>query len=645
MTVWGGFVAIITEMLSAFHWITRVGLSCAWLLFILAALIVFRSTATVLGSGTDGIGTFESNSEPFGAVEFVLLGGVGLIVVLVGVTAVLSPPNTWDAMEYHMPRVAIWASNHTVQFYPTIDYPQLFQSPYAEYVMLHLYVLADGDRFVNLVQWFSWIGSILGVSLIAACFGADRKGQLLGAVAAATLPTAILGASGAKNDLVVTLWIVLTVYYLLQFGRKNRSGYLLGSSVAAGLAVFSKGTAYVFLPCLVLACWILAEATTRRKLLQLAVLLLLPTIVFNGPQYIRNYHLSGSPVGFSSPFGNGPEFANRRFRIGKPSIRGSVANIIRHVALNFGTRNDDFNEWEYRQFARVIRWTGSDPDDRDSIEERESGAPNHFRIPRFSREEVLAGDPIHFGLFVSAVVLLLAGIPRRRWNAIVFSGGVCGAFVMFCAFFRWQPTNIRYLMPLLVLSSVVIGVYFGVIPGRRFVSIGALVLVLTALPFAIANKVRPLVTVGLQTNGSEAKYFLGHSIVFAPRSEVYFGDYHLYLAPSYTEAASSFRRGKCTDVGLDASLERFEYPMMALLKREGGVKRIAYVGVHNLSKGYEVDDSQPPCAVVCLNCASHREKWEEYQRAGWGDPVIYDRIVVFQQEAWRPDISKTGLEK
>jgi len=87
------------------------------------------------------------------------------------VTAVISPPNVWNAMEYHLPRITMWMSNRGVDFFPTPDYAQLIWGPWAEYAMMHMHLLWGGDRFVNLVEFFSLLGSVIGVSLIAKMLG------------------------------------------------------------------------------------------------------------------------------------------------------------------------------------------------------------------------------------------------------------------------------------------------------------------------------------------------------------------------------------------------------------------------------------------------------------------------------------------
>src|SRR5271170_6389590 len=140
---WALFVTLATEGLSIFYLITRPGMIITWLCF--AGVCLYWMTRARRGerqSENDN----EESSEPLDLSEKIRLCGIIAIVVLTGLTALVSAPNNWDAMEYHMPRLVEWISNHGVQLYPTIDRQQLSMPPFSEYTMLHLDLLYGSDR-------------------------------------------------------------------------------------------------------------------------------------------------------------------------------------------------------------------------------------------------------------------------------------------------------------------------------------------------------------------------------------------------------------------------------------------------------------------------------------------------------------------
>jgi 4-amino-4-deoxy-L-arabinose transferase-like glycosyltransferase len=575
---------------------------------------------------------------PLLLADRLLLAGLIAIVLLLAIVAFVAPPDTWDAMQYNMPRVVMWIENHSVRFYPTLDYQQLMMSPWSEYAMTHLTLLLGSDRLVNLVEWFAFLGSIIGVSLIARELGSGLRGQALAAVLCGALPQAILAATSAKPDVAVAFWIVASCFFLLRWKSAPTwtNALLAGASIA--LATLTKGTAFILLPAVVLAVFWIWPLATRKKFLAHVPAAVLVILALNGPQFYRNVRLSGSPLGFASPDGDADTKGQRHFANGKFGPRDVAGNVLRSLALHFETPNNRINAWTTARFRQLIHLIGVDPDDPAMIEQGNSGESYTFTIPKASRSEVLAGNLFHAMLFLFSVALLvlLRKVPQR--DTALLAVGVIAAFVLFCAAVRWQPYNGRFHLAVFMLGCAVIGsVLVSRLPRWTFVA-GALAL-LGALPYALSNEMRPLLGI---------RYFHGlrsdHTpdIFAAPRERLYFGDQHLYLADSYSAAARAVAASACRNVGLDAFVLHYEYPMLALLHAGVGGPAVRYVGVQNRTAHYARTSAPAPCAMICLGCALVHQKWTEYAGPGIV-PLQFDRTVVFLREpidAVRIDVPK-----
>jgi hypothetical protein len=215
---WGAILAAITELLSLPHQLTQGWLALLWLaaclLLSLLGIVASRRRQAAAGSPP---ARSTTASPPLPLPDLCLIGGTALLAGIVGLTALLSPPNTWDAMDYHLPRMVEWIANRGVQFFPTLDFAQLIHPPWAQFTMLHLTLLWGSDRLVNLVEFSSFAGSIIGISLIARQLGAGRRGQILAAVICATIFEGVLEASGPMNTYVGAFWLVASVHVLLRF--------------------------------------------------------------------------------------------------------------------------------------------------------------------------------------------------------------------------------------------------------------------------------------------------------------------------------------------------------------------------------------------------------------------------------------------
>ena len=183
----------------------------------------------------------------FSLSERLILLGVASVVLLLLLIAWVSPPNNYDSYLYHMARVVHWAQAGSLDHFPSGFEHQLTKPTWAETAILHLRVLWGDDRPANLVQWFSMIGSLVGVSAIAAHLGASRKAQLLAITIALSIPMGILQATSTQNDYVVAFWMVCLAYFVLRRRRvEGTSSEVVLVGLAAGLGLLTKGTGYVY---------------------------------------------------------------------------------------------------------------------------------------------------------------------------------------------------------------------------------------------------------------------------------------------------------------------------------------------------------------------------------------------------------------
>ncbi|HYO87883.1 MAG TPA: glycosyltransferase family 39 protein, partial [Candidatus Limnocylindrales bacterium] len=276
----------LTEGLSRFVGLTTTSTAIAWLaVVVVLAVIVWR---------------WRPRAQPPAPVqldrmEWGMLALLDVFLAILTVIALAAPPNTYDSLTYHMSRVMHWVQNGSVDFYPTAVTRQLYQHPLAEYGILHLQLLAGTDQFANLIQLAAYALGMAAVSLITRELGGKTRAQIVSAVLFGTLPMAILQATSTATDLVTALWVAVFVWFCL---RGIRSGLtwpvILGVGMSLGLALTTKGTAYVFVT--PFALWLGVAAILRhsvRAMLYGAVIIVV-ALMFPLAHFTRNLAASGS---------------------------------------------------------------------------------------------------------------------------------------------------------------------------------------------------------------------------------------------------------------------------------------------------------------------------------------------------------------
>lgn len=591
--LWGVCVVAFNELLSLWGLLTADALTACWLLACLAglvALVAQRPQKSLTGQPehADSAGKRESNT-----IWYISLAVAVLLLAFTGVISVVIPPNNWDAMAYHMARVQHWMQNQSVAFYPTNDPRQLFDPPWAEYAILQFQLLTGGGRMANLVQWFSEVGSGVAILLIARQLGANRIGQGLALVFAVTTPMVILEASSTENDLTTGFWILVLIYFTLRYTSQPTWRLACLAGCALGLAVLTKGTAYVYAaPVLLgLGLWLVARlwqawqapssgadhaamTAWRRAALGVALMGAL-VIALNSGQWARNASAFHSPLG-----PDGASYAVQTFTPG-----ALLCNAARDVTLNLGAASDAQNADMYRSIVGFCGAVGEQVNDPRITWQGVTSLVVYLINP-FNTDQGTAGNPVQFVLIVLVLAAILAFARLRRVRRLAaYAGLLALGYALFCGYIRWQPWGNRLLVPWFLAAAPLVGVALGRLAAARFsVPILQIVLVVAALPFLLLNDNAPL---------------WGSMTVFnTSRVDLYFITNRIMRQP-YEEAARYLQARQCSDIGFH-SLEGWEYPLWPLIGTPRRPVHIEHVLVTNASQ--DLGDAQyarfQPCAIL-----------------------------------------------
>lgn len=597
--VWGVYLAAVTEILSLFRLLTVVSVFACWM----TLAIALQAYAFWLLAR----GRYPWIRRDRGAFSLSLNVLVGAVIALAGlslVIAVVAPPNTPDTFTYHLARVVHWIQDESLRPYPTNYLSQLFQPPWAEYVFLHLHLLTGGDALDGTVQWFSFVGCIIGVSLIAKELGAGRHGQVYAAVCAATIPMAIVQASSTQNDLVLAYWLVCAVYVFLVCIERPSRVAIFGVGASLGLAALTKGVAYVDLAPFLL---LFTVAMIRRRgwhawrpLVAVALL----ALALNLGYYARNLQWSGNPLG---PLETTSAFRNSAFT---PDVL--ALNIGRNLAVQFGTPDHQLNLILNGAVYHAFESMGLDPNDPRAAMQN---SPTFLLRGEHGLwlSDGYTVNPLHLLLTLCALALCVFTARLRRRRLLIYFAALVGAFLLFSFYFRWQAGGARLMLGLFVLAAPALGVILEELAradGRllrrlapQLVLAINLLLLVSSAPWVLASQSRSLIG--------------DSSVLTTPRRDQYFA-----AAPgaeqAYLDAIRLIESRGCRKVGFYASgaqdrggystgAPSWEYPLWALLDSNGndgnGAARIEHVQVTNVTAALAATPTYTtfqPCAIFAI---------------------------------------------
>jgi 4-amino-4-deoxy-L-arabinose transferase-like glycosyltransferase len=589
----GGLVTVFSELLSPFNALSSFGLILLWG-FALSTILLFGWR-----QGTFHRAWSRVKHLPWSTIrlmEWLILVALMVFVGLLFVIAYKAVPNTTDSLLYHMSRVVHWAQNASLKHYATQYHHQILTPIWAETMILHLRLLWGNDQLAGLVQWFSMVGSLIGVSAIAGLLGAGRKEQLLASVFTAGIPMGILQSTSTQNDYVVAFWLVCMVYFMLLGKKKELTLYeWLSLGAATGLGMLTKGTFYIYAFPFLLWFFIprLKELGWRRVVRE-GILIATIIVALNAGFWARNL------ITYQEPLGPGKWLSDHIEVQFNP--RMWLPEVAKHVAINFASTIKEVNDFLISSVRSISTLFG--------VKVQNFGA---FPWWNWNHED-LAGSPLHmFSVFITFFVLALSWRRKEIRLAFRYALITLSAFFFISITLEFNSYIVRFHLPFFVLWGAVFGSVAYYVDFKRLTYVAAVLIFIAAGPWLIMNRTRCLFAYVPYTN-------LGRSVLREQPDKILFANWHPLREP-YNAITEAVKKSGCTDVGLKIDSSDLEYPFWRLLEAPQSGYRIESIEVRPQLERY-VDPDFKPCAIICTICGDREQIHGLEQVGDFGEGLL-----------------------
>lgn len=571
----GAYLVGLTEVLSLWNGVTLLGLAIGW---IIPSLISFLWAWRQVRRGGKVLlprVRFPSTWDDW--VKLLVVASIAGITLFIAWTA---PPQTKDAMSYHMSRVAHWAQDASVRNFATGISRQVSMSPGAEMEVLNLYVLGASDRLANIPQWLAMAGSLVAVSLAAYYLGAKSTGQWIAAAFTAALPIGIVEASSANTDYVTGFWVICAAVESLEYYRTRQARSLVFLSLSAGLAILAKPIAIPYLiPFGAFAGYLLLRQAGVWATLKWAAAAVVIVLVLNAGFLARNWITYGSPL-------RTKDVEEHYNEVHTPAAVISI--LLRNAAWHAGLpHNAKWNKAIYRDITAAHVLLGIDLNDPRTTNIGE------FRVDSPSTSESFATNPYQAYLILACFVLAFFLYKRIGKLAVIYSLLAASTFVIFSFIFKWNVFGGRYHLPFFVLYAPAAGVVLGSLDRFKTGTVVAVLLCAGSFPWLFSIDSRPILPV-------EGQSLVG-SILTTPREELYFAN-TLYAYDGYKKIFNDIQSQGCSQVGLRIGGDDQEYFIWHMMGAPRPGLTIEW-SVNGPTERYRLPNFQA-CALICKGCSA-----------------------------------------
>lgn len=452
------------------------------------------------------------------------------------VLSIIIPPNNWDSMTYHLPRIEHWIQNQSINYYPTENLRQIFHQPFAEYILLHIRLLTFSDYFLNALQLVFLFLSLKVIKLISEQLQIKSNGLYVILFIIISTPIILLEATTTQNDIVASFFFLSSLYFLLELKNKfNTSAiFLLIISLALGFLTKASILIFIFPFMCIYGIYIIKNFSFLFLKPIIAGIFLFLLIV--SPYLIRNYNASNQLLGDNSIV--------VLMKNNEVSPTNTTLNFARNILMNVTLPNEKWNNL----IDKIVQKTELTL--QGSINNPINTYGPKFKAS-FSINEDLSGQSILFFIFFISCCVGIFKYKLFRFQSYLFLIGILFSFLLFSAIFKWQPWGVRFFIPLYMLMAIQIGLFSEPFLTNKRLQYSIVFFICCSLPFLFLNDNKPILRNFTKTisNKRYQNYFLFTSKI------------NLYNEDDFTKVKNILREYKIKSIGIALENDTWEYPL------------------------------------------------------------------------------------
>jgi len=406
-----------------------------------------------------------------------------IIILPLLLFAIFIPPNNWDSMAYHLPRVEHWIQNKNIYPYSTNIVRQALTSPLSEYIIANFQILANTDAFSNLVQFASFIFILFSATLIFSILKIGMKGQLFLFLALLSLPMVLFQATTTQTDLLASFFFISFILFSLLIIKteSNFKTNFIFLALSLTLGILTKYHIAIFVaPIVIYLLFYLINKKNNTNTIFAILISSLTIVIILVPLFTRNIYFFGTITG-KDLFDKSATIINSTL-----SIQNMLSNNLKHII--------DFISIPINSYNNLLFSVNHFFHNLISISENAPGnnwAGEPFTVNNYLNEDT-AGSIIHALLIILSFVFLFKS--KYKIKLILLFAYCFIAFSLYGLLFRYTPFDIRLLLPVLILLIIISTYIIYINITNKYIINGLIFLFLIISIFPVYfNRAKPII--------------------------------------------------------------------------------------------------------------------------------------------------------